>query len=268
MTARIARTIATATCCDRLLQKKKICAVAIDVVGMFAGLRWYIWALLIGLSIGMGLLHHFSVVSLQWYHWVIFVLVLLVVVLLYAVWVRQTRKWVYITDEEVNMLRLPPMPDAPPKTMDCEGGEKHTLFLVNGHELDTLKAYANHHGIRLKGTEVDCYPPEAPEGATGTCNDVVKDLETLRDLLQHAKDNKLKKGGFRKVVDNGLNTIDRIKSECERLQSSKQDRIEKLPSDASYIGGSYGVPRHGFFAPSEDSYLPFNPADVYTPIVN
>lgn len=127
------------------------------------GLQYYHWAVLIGLFIGVGVLIFF--VDLQWYHWVIFVLFLLVVVLVCALAVRRMHKWVYITDEEVSMLGLPPMPnDAPPETKGCTGGEKHTLFLVNEHKLNELKAYANHTGMRLKGTSVKCYGRKQPFG--------------------------------------------------------------------------------------------------------
>ena len=104
--------------------------------------------------------------SLHWYHWVILALVVAFLVLCYMLWARRRRTWVYITDEETAMLGLPTKPNQPSVTTNCEGGEKHTLFLVNGNELATLKRYAGHTGkpLRINGqdTGVDCYPKLAP----------------------------------------------------------------------------------------------------------
>ena len=109
-------------------------------------------------------------VPMDWYYWVILALLLLIVVLLYLLWVRSTRKgtreWVYITDSEVRMLQLPAKPKHPSVTVDCEGGEKHTLFLVNGDELKILKDRAGHKGIELEGTGVMCYPPSLKSAMT------------------------------------------------------------------------------------------------------
>jgi len=123
--------------------------------------------------------------SLQWYHWVIAVLCVVIALLLYKLWVRSKRKWVYITDDEVNMLNLPHKPQEPSVTMDCEGGEKHTLFLVNGNELKRLINNAGHSGkelvIKGRGTNVDCYPRrQSRRHATATTETDVLNSDYIR----------------------------------------------------------------------------------------
>lgn len=108
----------------------------------------------------------------KWEYLIIGLLIIVALCLLCKLmWKQQSsvRRWVYITDKEIRMLGLPQKPKgAPSVTHHCppgkhKGKEKHTLFLVDGDELNLLEKEAGHKGKELEGTSVKCYPSDFGE---------------------------------------------------------------------------------------------------------